>query len=245
MKGVVLAGGLGTRLGILTQITNKHLLPIGSKPMIFYPIETLINSGIKDLMLITSGPHAGHFLPILKNGKELGLDNLQYGYQHSAIGGIAEALSYAEDFVNKKSVAVILGDNTMDINMGPYVKDFTSGAQIFLKEVDNPQDFGVPKFEDGKISEIIEKPENPPSNYAVIGFYLFDSQVFDFIKKCQPSKRGQLEIVDILNMYLEKKQLNYKIVDGFWCDAGQINTYTKAFNYWANKNMDCFLEGLK
>jgi glucose-1-phosphate thymidylyltransferase len=194
MKGVILAGGLATRLYPLTHATNKHLLPIYDKPMIFYPIDTLVKAGITEVLIVTSGPHAGHFIRVLKNGHELGLKHLEYAYQENPQGGIADALSLAQDFAGDDSIAVILGDNTTDTDISPAVKDFESGAMVFLKKVPDPKRFGVPKFDENDsslIAEILEKPKTPPSDYAVTGLYMYDNQVFEYIQRCEPSQRGR------------------------------------------------------
>lgn len=236
MKGVVLAGGLGTRLYPLTHVSNKHLLPVYDKPMIFYPIETLVKAGIKDIMIVTSGPHVGHFLGVLKNGIELGLDHLEYAYQEKPDGGIADALSLAEDFADGGNVTVILGDNTTDADISPAVKNFKSGALIFLKEVDDPHRFGVPVFDkDKKIIKIEEKPKDPKSNFAVSGLYIYDSHVFDIIKNIKPSGRGELEITDVNNKYIEEGKLNWTQLKGFWSDTGTFDSLFQAGTYWASK----------
>ncbi len=237
MKGVILAGGLGTRLYPLTKVTNKHLLPIYNKPMIFYPIETLVKAGITEIMVVIGGPHSGHFMPILKNGKELGIDHLEYAYQENE-GGIAEALSLACDFVDGDSCTVILGDNTTDYDISDDVKSFEGGAAVFLKEVPDPQRFGVPVFDENdksKIVEIIEKPKNPPNNYAVTGLYIYDAKVFDFIKQNAPSERGEMEITDVNNHYAKSGELHYKELKGFWRDAGTFETLFEANVFWAKK----------
>lgn len=237
MKGVILAGGLGKRLYPLTKVTNKHLLPIYNKPMIFYPIETLVKAGITEIMVIIGGPHSGHFMPILKNGKELGINHLEYGYQENE-GGIAEALAIAEDFVDGDNCAVILGDNTTDYDISNDVKDFESGAMVFLKEVPDPQRFGVPVFDksdSSKIVEIIEKPKEAPNNFAVTGLYIYDSKVFDFIKQNKPSERGEMEITDVNNHYAKSGQLRHKELKGFWRDAGTFETLFEANVFWSKK----------
>lgn len=247
MRGVILAGGLGTRLGDLTQVTNKHLLPVFNKPMIYYPIETLVKAGIRELMVIVSGPHSGAFLPLLKNGKQFGLNHIEYAYQDKPDGGIADALSLAEDFADGDNIAVILGDNTMDAGdrITQSFSSFKSGARIFLKEVSHPESFGVAYFKShsDKIAAIVEKPEkNPPikaflpSAKAVIGLYLYDSQVFDLIRKTKPSSRGQLEITSINNFYLDKKQLSHEEIDCFWQDAGTYENLILANQYWYEKS---------
>jgi len=237
MKGVVLAGGLGTRLYPLTFATNKHLLPIFDKPMVFYPIETLVRAGIKEILVVTGGPHAGHFLRVLKNGKELGVKHLEYAFQEKE-GGIAEALSLAEDFADGGNIVAILGDNTTDADISLAVKNFKEGALIFLKKVFNPSRFGVPVFDKKdpkKIIKIEEKPKKPKSHYAVTGLYIYDNQVFDFIRKCKPSKRGELEITDVNNFYIRAGKLRWEELKGWWLDAGTFETLFLANKYWAAK----------
>src|SRR5438046_2082301 len=202
MKGIILAGGLGTRLYPLTHVTNKHLLPVYNKPMVFYPIQTLVHAGITHILVITSGPHVGHYLGVLKNGTELGVQHLEYAYQEKPDGGIADALSLAEDFVDSGPMTVILGDNTTDANIFEDVRTFKTGAKLFLKEVSDPNRYGVPVFDEKdkkKIIRIEEKPKIPKSNFAVTGLYMYDHSVFDRIKKIKPSERGQLEITDVNN----------------------------------------------
>jgi len=238
MKGVILAGGLGTRLYPLTFATNKHLLPIYNQPMVFYPIQTLVRAGIREVMVVTSGPHSGHFIQVLKNGKELGLKHLEYGYQNDAVGGIADALSICEDFADGGSLMVILGDNTTDANIGPAVRRFKEGAVIFLKKVPNPRRFGVPVFDKKnrkKIIKIEEKPKKPQSLYAVTGLYIYDNKVFDYIRKCRPSKRGQLEITDVNNLYVKAGTMRWEELKGFWSDAGTFESLLRASQYWAKK----------
>lgn len=235
MKGVVLAGGKGTRLYPLTFATNKHLLPVYDKPMIFYPIETLIRAGIRDIMVVTGGPHAGHFIHVLKNGKELGINHLEFTYQENE-GGIAHALSLAADFADGGSITVILGDNTTDANIKKEVDNFKEGALIFLKEVQEPSRFGVPVFDKGgKIISIEEKPKNPKSNMAVTGLYIYDAKVFDFIKRIEPSNRGELEITDVNNSYLKTGQLNHTVLSGFWSDSGTFESLFRSNLFWARK----------
>jgi len=236
MKGVVLAGGLGTRLYPLTYVTNKHLLPIYDKPMIFYPIETLVKAGIKDILIVTSGPHVGHFLGVLKNGKQLGVDHLEYAYQEQADGGISDALSIAEDFSDKESVCVILGDNTTDANISEAVLNFKDGALVFLRQVSDPHRFGVPVFDENKnIVEIEEKPKNPKSDMAVTGLYIYDNKVFDYIRQLKPSDRGQLEVTDLNNIYIKKKKLSWTELQGFWSDAGTFDSLYNANKFWAEE----------
>ncbi len=238
MKGVILAGGLGTRLYPLTHATNKHLLPVYDKPMIYYPIQTLIRAGIKEILVVVSGPYSGHFIHVLKNGKEFGINHLEYAYQEKPDGGIADALSLAEDFADEQSVAVILGDNTTDADISKPIQEFTDGATIFLKKVPDPKRFGVPRFDENdqsKIVEIIEKPKDPPSEYAVTGLYIYDKEVFRYIKECKPSWRGELEITDINNAYLKQQKLTGARLDGYWLDAGTFDTLFSAGEYWAKK----------
>ena len=238
MKGVILAGGLGTRLNPLTSVTNKHLLPVYDRPMIYYPINTLVSAGITDILIVTSGPHVGHFLGVLKNGKELGVSHIEYAYQEKPNGGIADALSLAESFADNGSIAVILGDNTTDADISEDVKNFSNGALLFLKKVPDPQRFGVPEFDSEdpeKVVNIIEKPENPPNNYAVSGLYLYDNKVFDYIKNIEPSERGELEITDVNNCYVKDNNLKWTELKGYWTDAGTFDSLYRANQYWAEK----------
>lgn len=238
MKGIILAGGLGTRLRPLTNVTNKHLLPVYDKPMIFYPIETLVNAGITSILIVTSGPHVGHFLGLLKNGKELGITHLEYAYQEKPDGGIADALSLAEDFADNDNIAVILGDNTTDADISDAVSKFSEGAFVFLKKVPDPKRFGIAEFDqsDGqKIIKIHEKPENPPSDMAVTGLYMYDKNVFEIVKNIQPSERGELEITDVNNEYLKRGKLGWAVLNGFWADAGTFDTLYNVNKYWAEK----------
>ncbi|MDI6828455.1 MAG: sugar phosphate nucleotidyltransferase [Armatimonadota bacterium] len=235
MKGVVLAGGLGTRLYPLTYATNKHLLPVFDKPMIFYPIQTLVKAGITEVMVVTGGPHAGDFLSVLQNGQQLGLRHLEYAYQANE-GGIAEALSLCEDFADGGSLAVILGDNTTDADIGPAVRSFERGARIFLKRVPDPERFGVPVFdENGKIIAIEEKPKQPKSDFAVTGLYIYDNRVFEFIRICKPSDRGELEITDVNNLYIKAGELDWVELEGFWSDAGTFESLYRTNKFWAEK----------
>ena len=222
MKGVILAGGLGTRLSPLTKITNKHLLPIHDRPMIYYPIQTLVNAGIDDIMIVTGGNNAGDFLRLLGNGKEFGLKEISYTYQERE-GGIADALSLAEHFAEGDRILVMLGDNLIEKNIVQAVKSFAkqkTGAKILLKEVDNPQDYGVAVIEGDKVKKIIEKPKVPPSRYAVIGIYMYDPHVFEYIRKLKPSRRGELEVTDVNNFYIKDGTMTYDFLDGWWADAG-------------------------
>lgn len=236
MKGVVLAGGLGTRLYPLTFATNKHLLPIYDKPMVFYPIETLVRAGIREVLVVTGGPHAGDFIRVLQNGESLGLEHLEYAYQDDAVGGIAHALSLARHFADNTPLLVILGDNTTDADISSPIKNFKDGAMIFLKEVPDPERFGVPVFNKQKeIIKIEEKPKNPKSQYAVTGLYIYDKTVFDKIEKVKPSGRGQLEITDVNNLYIKEGKLSWSDLDGYWRDAGTFDTLFEASEYWSRK----------
>lgn len=247
MKGVILAGGLGTRLYPLTFATSKHLLPVYNKPMIYYPIHTLVKAGIKEILVVVSGPHSGHYIHVLKNGKDLGVDHLEYAFQEKPNGGIADALSLAEDFADGGPIAVILGDNTTDADVSDPIRKFKKGALVFLKQVPDPQRFGVPRFDPKdktKIIEIIEKPKSPPSNYAVTGLYLYDSRVFDYIRKCKPSWRGELEITDVNNFYIKQGQLHWAELEGYWLDAGTFDTLLLANLYWSKKSKGKFFKKL-
>jgi glucose-1-phosphate thymidylyltransferase len=232
MKGAILAGGLGKRLYPLTKITNKHLLPVYQKPMIFYPLQTLINAGIDDILIVTGGNHAGDFLRLLGNGKEFGLKHLNYTYQEGE-GGIAEALALAEHFSDYEKIVVILGDNVIQGNIVQPVKDFRKqkeGAKILLKEVPQPERFGVPEIVDGQILKIEEKPKIPKSKYAVIGIYMYDSKVFDIIRTLEPSDRGELEITDVSNAYIREGKMTYYILEGWWSDAGTFESLLRTSN---------------
>jgi len=234
MKGVILAGGLGTRLYPLTHATNKHLLPVYDRPMIYYPIQTLVAAGIREVIVVTGGPHAGHFLSVLRNGRALNLSHLEYAYQEKE-GGIAEALSLCEDFADGQSIAVILGDNTTDADIGPAVRNFERGVRLFLKQVQDPERFGVPAFENGRIVGIEEKPKEPKSNYAVTGLYIYDGKVFDHIRRCRRSERGELEITDVNNLYIQDGELDYIELGGFWSDAGTFESLYRTNRFWAEK----------
>jgi glucose-1-phosphate thymidylyltransferase len=232
MKGIVLAGGLGTRLYPLTKVTNKHLLPIYNKPMIYYPIELMVDAGIKDILIVTGGNNAGDFLRLLGNGKEFGLHHINYTYQEGE-GGIAAALSLAEFFADQNPICVILGDNILEGSIAQYVKNFErqgTGARILLKEVPDPQRFGVPEIKGSQIIRIDEKPSNPASKYAVTGIYMYDSDVFNIIKTLKPSGRGELEITDVNNSYIERGKMQYDILDGWWTDAGTLDSLIRASN---------------
>ncbi len=230
MKGVILAGGLGSRLFPLTKVTNKHLLPIHKKPMIYYPIEILLNIGIDDILLVTGGNNAGDFLRLLGNGSEFGLKHINYTYQVGE-GGIAEALSLAEHFADEGKICVVLGDNIIEKNVKKAAQAFRKqekGAKIIIKEIPNPERFGVPVIEQRKIIRIEEKPKKPKSPYAVTGIYFYDSYVFEIIKGLKPSNRGELEITDVNNAYIKKGEMTYDILDGWWTDAGTFESLLRA-----------------
>jgi glucose-1-phosphate thymidylyltransferase len=232
IKGVILAGGLGSRLAPLTKVTNKHLLPVYRKPMVYYPIEKLVAAGIREIMLVTGGPFAGDFLKLLGNGRQFGLRDLHYTYQEGE-GGIAEALGLCEQFVENDRVCVILGDNIFAGSLGQGLEAYLqqkTGAKVFLKEVSDPQRFGVADVKDGKIAGIEEKPKKPKSKYAVTGVYMYDEQVWKVIKTLKPSGRGELEITDVNNYYAKQGTLTYEMLDGFWSDAGTFESLLRANN---------------
>lgn len=232
MKGVILAGGLGTRLYPLTKVTNKHLLPVYDKPMIYYPIQALVNAGIRDILLVTGGNSAGDFLRLLGNGQEFGLQHLNYTYQEGE-GGIAAALSLAEYFVNREPVCVILGDNIIEKNIIAATRAYEKqggGAKILLKEVKDPQRFGVAVLEGDRLVKIEEKPKEPKSPYITTGIYFYDQEVFDIIRPLKPSARGELEITDVNNAYLDRGRLTWDILDGWWTDAGTFESLKLANN---------------
>lgn len=232
MKGVVLAGGIGSRLHPLTRVTNKHLLPVFNQPMIFYPIQALVNAGMKDILIVTGGTSAGDFLRLLANGKDFGLKRLNYAYQEGE-GGIADALRLAEHFAEGDSVCVFLGDNIIENNICEAAETFRRqrrGAHIILKEVEDPHRFGCPEIVDGKLRRIEEKPKKPKSNFAVTGIYFFDATVFDKIKTLKPSGRGELEVTDLNNMYLQEEALTYSVLEGWWTDAGTFESLRRASN---------------
>lgn len=235
MKGVILAGGLGSRLYPLTYATNKHLLPVYDQPMVYYPIQTLVKAGIDQIMVVTGGPHAGDFINVLKNGDKFGIRHLEFAFQEGE-GGIPVALSLAESFSDGEPICVILGDNCTDADISEHVRDFKDGAKIFLKEVPDPERFGCPRMDDkGNILEIIEKPKEPPSPYAITGLYFYDNEIFKRIKTLKPSARGELEITDINNMYLKEGKLEWGLLKGYWRDAGTFLTLFEANKFWAEK----------
>jgi glucose-1-phosphate thymidylyltransferase len=238
VKGIILAGGLGTRLYPLTHATSKQLLPIYDKPMIYYPIQTLVRAGVDEIMVVTGGPHAGDFIRVLRNGRQFGVRHLEYTYQENPEGGLAQGLGLCEEFVGGDTVAFILGDNTTDAAIGPAIERFTEGAMVFLKRVPDPERFGCPVFaadDPTKIERIEEKPAIPGSPYAVTGLYLYDAAVFDYIRAITPSARGQLEITDVNNSYLRDGRLQWEELDGFWSDAGTFESLYGANKYWAEK----------
>lgn len=234
MKGIVLAGGLGTRLYPLTKITNKHLLPIYDKPMIFYPIQTLVDAGIREIMVVTGGNNAGDFLKLLGNGSDFGLKHLNFAYQASE-GGIAEALGLCEYFAEGQKVVVILGDNIIEKSIKRAVARFKKrkeGAMIFLKKVKNPREYGVAEVSGGKVINIVEKPRNARSDLAVVGIYMYDNRVFDIVKTLKPSRRGELEITDVNNTYINEGLMIYEMLKGGWADAGEsIDSYNDTINF--------------
>ena len=237
LKGIILAGGLGKRLHPLTKISNKHLLPVYSKPMIYYPLQTLVDAGIEDILIVTGGRNAGDFLRLLGNGSEFGLKHINYTYQEGE-GGIADALRLAQHFAGDDKVVVMLGDNIIEKDIKKHVDEYRKqhrGAKILLKKVSDPQRFGVAEFRGGKIASIAEKPKKPKSDYAVTGIYMYDSQVFHIIKTLKPSRRGELEITDVNNAYIRKHELTYGILDGWWTDAGTFDSLLRANNLVAKK----------
>lgn len=237
MKGIILAGGEGTRLDPLTKVTNKHLLPVYNQPMIYYPIQTLTQAGISDIMIVSGKGHAGHFLELLRSGEEFKA-KFSYGVQETA-GGIAQALGLCQDFADNQKITVILGDNILADNIARALSDFEHqqrGAKIFLKEVDNPESFGIAQIAGGKIKGIVEKPTTPKSNLAVIGLYMYDNQIWHVIKNLKPSKRGELEITDVNNFYVEQGTMSYEQLSGWWGDGGEsFDSLLRASNLAAKK----------
>src|SRR5579864_7951324 len=232
MKGVVLAGGTGSRLAPLTRVTNKHLLPIYDKPMVYYPIQTLVNAGIEEILLVTGGKNAGEFLRLLGNGRDFGLKHINYTYQEGE-GGIAEALGLAEHFADGEPICVVLGDNIIENNIRQAAENFRKqgdGARIILKEVQDAERFGVAEVRGDRVVGIQEKPRNPKSNCAVIGIYFYDATVFQKIRRLKPSGRGELEITDVNNFYVEEGSLTYDFLDGWWTDAGTFESLLRANN---------------
>ena len=226
MKGILLAGGTGSRLHPLTLVTNKHLLPVYNQPMVFYPLMTLKNAGLRDILIVTGSEHAGSFMQLLGSGKNFGMQ-ISYRIQDEA-KGIAQALGLAEKFAAKESVAVILGDNIFEDNFTKQVRSFQAGARLFFKKVSDPERFGVATLQGRKVIKVTEKPKNPSSQHAVTGFYLFDSRVFNIIKTLKPSRRGELEITDINNFYIRENKMDAEFVKGFWSDAGTFDSLAHA-----------------
>jgi glucose-1-phosphate thymidylyltransferase len=232
MKGVILAGGLGTRLFPLTKVTNKHLLPVYDKPMIFYPIQTLVNAGIRDILIVTGGNNAGDFLRLLGNGSDFGLAHINYTYQQGE-GGIADALKLAEYWAAGDRICVVLGDNIIEKNIVRAVESYrkqASGARILLKEVSDPERFGVPVLDGERVVRIEEKPSKPASRFAVTGIYLYDERVFEIARELRPSARGELEITDVNNAYIDRGELAWDVLDGWWTDAGTFESLRRATN---------------
>jgi glucose-1-phosphate thymidylyltransferase len=238
MKGVILAGGLGTRLFPLTKITNKHLLPIYDRPMIYYPIQTLVGAGIREIMIVTGGNSSGDFLRLLGNGKEFGLKHLHYTYQEKE-GGIAQALGLTEHFVESEKIVVMLGDNILEGSIKNAVQAFErqkKGAKILLKKVENPREYGVAELDGKRVVGIVEKPKRPKSKYAVTGIYFYDSQIFEIIHRLKPSKRGELEITDVNNFYIQQETMTYEIIKEWWGDAGEsVDALFEVNKYIAGK----------
>lgn len=244
MKGVILAGGLGTRLRPMTNVTNKHLLPVYDRPMIYYPIGSLLSAGMDDILVVTGGEHAGDFLKLLKNGRHLGIRHLEYAYQEGE-GGIADALKLAEDFADGERICVILGDNILQYSIRDAADEFVaqpSGAKLLLKEVEDPRRFGVVRMSAGRVVEILEKPEMPASSLAVTGIYFYDQHVFEICRTLRPSDRGELEITDVNNAYIRRGDLTAHCFDGWWTDAGTIDSLYRASRlvatHGANLNRD-------
>jgi glucose-1-phosphate thymidylyltransferase len=237
MKGIILAGGKATRLRPLTKITSKQLLPVYNKPMIFYPIETLTRAGIKDILIIMAPEYAGHFLNLLGSGKDFGA-KFSYEIQDEP-RGLADAFIVGENFIGRDKVAMILGDNIFDHNFTESIKSFESGGKIFAKEVPDPERFGVVEFDDNhNVISIVEKPEQPKSNFAVVGLYLYDNRVIQYAKELQPSARGEIEITDINNRYLKDKELKVDFIEGVWQDAGTFDSLLEANKYWQQKSKE-------
>jgi len=238
VKGVILAGGLGTRLHPATKVTNKHLLPIYDKPMIFYPLETLLKAGIKEILIVTGPEYSGHFLNLLGNGKELGA---KFAYElQSQPGGIAQAVGLAKDFVGDEKFVVILGDNVFEDDISEDVREFENSdyaAKIFLKEVPDAERFGVAEIDGNIVKSVEEKPKAPKSKYAVVGLYMYPPDIFDIIKGLKPSARGQLEITDVNNHYVNKGVMKFRVLKGFWSDAGTPESLFRAAEFIRSKRL--------
>lgn len=247
MKGVILAGGLGSRLHPMTRVTNKHLLPVYDRPMIYFPIQQLVHAGIREILLVTGGESAGDFLRLLGNGRDFGLSHLDYTYQEGE-GGIADALSLARHFADGEPIAVILGDNIFQESLGPAIDRYEergTGGMVLLKEVDDPERFGVATLDDGRISGIVEKPDDPSSRLAVTGCYIYDSRVFEIIDGLSPSERGELEITDVNNRYLARGELQHHVLSGWWTDAGTIDSLFRASRLVASDHDNSVLRELR
>jgi glucose-1-phosphate thymidylyltransferase len=247
MKGIILAGGLGTRLAPLTKITNKHLLPVYDRPMIHYPLKTLVDAGIREVMIVTGGNHAGEFLRLLGNGKDYGLEEIAYAYQEGE-GGIADALGLARPFARGDKIVVMLGDNIIEGDIRRQVAAFAaqpSGARILLKKVPDPQRFGVPIFTGGQITGIEEKPKTPSSDYAVIGIYMYDADVFDVIGTLKPSDRNELEITDVNNAYIRRGLMQHDVIEGWWTDAGTFESLFRANQLVREMMIDRLTSGMR
>lgn len=247
MKGIVLAGGLGTRLHPLTKVTNKHLLPVHDQPMIYYPIRTLINAGIDDIMIVTGGNSAGDFLKLLGNGKQFGLKHLNYTYQEGE-GGIADALGLVEHFAENDAICVVLGDNIIEGNIRRAADEYRkqgTGARILLKKVNDPQRFGVPELDGGRVVNIVEKPDDPKSDYAVTGIYFYDSRVFEIIRGLKPSNRNELEITDVNNDYIGRGEMTWNELEGWWTDAGTFESLLRASNLVAETGANKISDSIK
>lgn len=247
MKGVILAGGLGKRLLPMTRVTNKHLLPVYDRPMVHYPLQQMVHAGVEDILIVTGGNHAGSFLQLLRNGHDFGLKRLRYVYQEGE-GGIAAALALAEDFAAGAPIMVLLGDNLFEEPLAEAAEDFRSdpeGAMVLLKEVADPERFGVARLEEGRLAEVIEKPDAPPSALAVTGCYFFDARVFDIIRGLKPSSRGELEITDVNNRYIEWGAMRHRIVSGWWTDAGTVQSLHRAGRLVAEAGDNPVLAGFR
>ena len=246
MKGVVLAGGLGTRLMPMTRVTNKHLLPVYDRPMVYYPLQQLVSAGIRDILVVTGGDHAGDFLKLLRNGQDFGLEHLRYAYQEGE-GGIAEALGLAEHFAAEEPIVVILGDNIFQDDLAGPMRAFSEapdGAQLLLKSVGDPERFGVATVEGDRVVQIVEKPDHPATSLAVTGCYMYDARVFDVIRSLDPSARGELEITDVNNRYVEWGDLRHQELTGWWTDAGTVESLYRAAELVAADRGNPVLAGL-
>ena len=238
MKGVILAGGTGTRMLPLTKVTNKHLLPVYNKPMIYYPLECLANAGIEEVLLVTGGNNSGDFIRLLGNGREFGFKNLNYTYQEGA-GGIAQALALAEHFADGQSICLILGDNIVEYSIRDSSRRFRhqgQGAKILLAQVENPKAYGVAELDGDRVARIVEKPAQPQTNWAVIGIYFYDSKVFDIVRTLKPSARNELEITDVNNEYIRRGNMTYEVITGWWADCGSFDALLRSNLLVAREN---------